>query len=71
MTTDVWKMAFMQALNHEVQFEIGLNNKPFPVGYSSSRLTVPEMNDLIEYIYWYGAQHGVEFSENPNEANAA
>ena len=60
---EVWKCIFMAALSHEVSFEMGLDNKPFPVGFQSSRLTKAQMSELIEFISAYGAQHNVKWSE--------
>lgn len=60
MTTDMWKAAFMHSLGHEIIWQPGLDGgTPFPAGYRSSRLTVAQMCDLIEFIYEYGARHGV------------
>lgn len=70
MTPDVWKAVFMQACSHEVAFEIGLDGKPFPIGFRSSRLTVAEMADLITFMLEYGDRHGVVWSE-PKERKAA
>lgn len=61
---EVWKCIFMAAAGHEVAFEMGLDNRPFPVGFQSSKMTKAQMSDLIEYIYSYGAQHNVKWSEN-------
>jgi hypothetical protein len=69
-STDLWKCLFMEACGHEVQFMEGLNGRPFPVGHQSSKLTVPQMRDLIEFIYAWGSENGVQFSEKP-ERNAA
>lgn len=63
MTPDLWKPVFMQALGHEVQFIMGLDNLPFPVGFRSSHLSKEQMSDLIEFIYEYGARHGVRWTE--------
>lgn len=60
---EVWKCIFMAALSHEVSFEMGLDNKPFPVGFQSSRLTKAQMSELIEFISAYGAQHNVKWSD--------
>ena len=60
---DVWKAIFMQACGHEQQFEAGLDGRPFPMGFRSSRLSKAEMSDMIERIYAYGAEHGVAWSE--------
>jgi hypothetical protein len=62
-TPEVWKALFMSACGHAVQFEEGLDGYPFPVGFRSSRLNKAQMSDLIEFIYAYGSQHGVVWSE--------
>lgn len=60
---EVWKCLFMQACGHEVTFEHGLDGRPFPLGFHSSKLTKAQMSDLIEFIYSYGAKHGVRWSD--------
>jgi hypothetical protein len=40
------------------------------VGHSSSKLTVSEMSELIEFIFAWGSENGVTFSDKP-ERNAA
>jgi hypothetical protein len=68
-TPEVWKCLFMAACGHTVRFEIGLDNKPFPIGFSSSRLTKSEFADLITVVQEYGDRHCVIWSEpNPYEA---
>lgn len=62
-TPETWKALFMSALGHETRFEMGLDDRPFPVGFSTSRLTKQQMSDLIESIYAFGALHGVKWSE--------
>lgn len=64
-TPDVWKALFMQACDYAQHFELGLDGKPFPLGFRSSKLTVPQMADLITFIAEYGDRHGVTWS---NEA---
>lgn len=64
LPTEVWKCLFMSACGHSVRFEPGLDgNGVVPMGFRSSRLTKPEMSDLIECIYEYGTRHGVAWSE--------
>lgn len=58
-TPEVWKCLFMSACGHAVQFEMGLDGKPFPVGFRSSRLTKAQFSDLIEFIYSWCAEKGV------------
>lgn len=63
-TPDVWKVIFMHDLNHEMHFEIGLDGRPFPMGYRSSRLTVAQMADLITFIQQWGDANGVAWTKD-------
>ena len=63
-TPDDWKCIFMRALDYEVRFILGLDNNPFPVGFRSSKMTVEQMNEMIEYIYWFTAKYEVPLSLN-------
>lgn len=63
LTPDDWKAVFMNACGWEVQFIEGLDGRPFPQGFRSSRLTKRQMADLINFIGSYGAQHGVIWSD--------
>lgn len=67
-TPDDWKHWVMHACGFECQFEIGLDGRPFPVGFRSSKLTVKQMADLIEWMYAYGAEHGVQWREPEGKA---
>lgn len=61
---ETWKAAFMHFLGHQVMFADGLDGTgPFPIGFRTSRLTVRQMVDLIDCIYAYGTEHGVEWRE--------
>ena len=61
---DLWKAVFMNALKHEVKFIEGIDGgTPFPVGFRTSKLSKPQMGDLITFIYEYGDRHGVIWSE--------
>jgi hypothetical protein len=71
LTTDKWKALFMDAIGIPADWEPGINGGVVNVGYRSSRLTKEQMSEMIEQIYAYGAEHGVEWSEPRQEANAA
>lgn len=58
-TPEVWKELFCHACGHAVQFEMGLNGQPFPVGFRTSRMSKAEMTDLIEFILSWCAEHDV------------
>jgi hypothetical protein len=68
LTTDKWKALFMDAIGIPADWEPGINGGVVNVGYRSSRLTKEQMGDLIEQMYAYGAEHGVEWSE-PHHRN--
>jgi hypothetical protein len=70
-TPEVWKCLFMSACGHAVQFETGLDGKPFPVGFSSSRMTKAQMSDLMEFVAAWGAERGVVWSEPEPQERAA
>lgn len=63
MTPERWKAVFLQSFGHQVQFENDLEGRPFPIGHSSSALSVSEMRDLMEFISAWGAQNGVRWTE--------
>ena len=62
-TPDVWKALFMQACDYAQHFELGLDGKPFPMGFRSSKLTVPQMADLITFIQQWGDANGVAWAK--------
>lgn len=61
-TPDDWKAIFMNACGWECQFIEGLDGRPFPQGFRSSRMTVAQMSAMIEYMTAWGAENGVHFS---------
>lgn len=61
---DKWKVLFLHALGQEVEFLPALDNESWiPYGQQSSRLSVKEMTELIDYIAAWGAQNGVTFND--------
>lgn len=65
------KMRFLNALGVEMRFLPTLEGQGvFPVGLRSSTLTKEQFSGLIELLYKYGAEHGVQWSE-PQERKAA
>jgi NinB protein len=62
-TPEVWKCLFMHAMGHSSRFEMGLNNEPFPMGFSSSQLNKNQMGDLMTFMEAWGAEQGVQFRE--------
>lgn len=63
-TPEVWKCAFMHVLGHQVRFCEGLDGSgPFPMGFSTSKLSVAQMADLITVVQEYGDRHEVVWSD--------
>jgi NinB protein len=63
---DDWKAIFMRALGYPIKFLPTLEGDDFfPYMYSSRKLTVKQMNELIELILAEGAQRGVVFRDMP------
>lgn len=63
-TPDQWKVLFMHACGREVQFIPALDNSTFiPWGQSSSDLSKEEMTDLIEFLFSWGSENGVVWTD--------
>lgn len=66
---DDWKLIFLDALKRELRMVPNLDGTGFVnLGRSSSDLTKSEMSDLIELIAMFGAQNGVTFHDDQEEA---
>lgn len=64
-TTDQWKVIFLHALGQEIQLLPSLDGTSFvPWGQSSSDLTKDEMTGLIELMFKFGAENGVQFQDD-------
>ncbi|MET3924557.1 recombination protein NinB [Devosia sp. 2618] len=62
---DQWKVIFLHALGQEIQLLPSLDGRTFvPWGQSSSDLTKDEMTGLIELMFKFGAEHGVQFQDD-------
>jgi len=62
-TAEDWKHIFMNAAGWDVMFLPGLDGRPFPAGWKTSRMNKRQMSSLIEFIFAYGDTHGVAWSE--------
>jgi hypothetical protein len=62
LSTEDWKLIFLDALKRELRMVPNLDGSGFVnLGRSSSDLSKAEMADLIEVIHQFGANHGVSF----------
>jgi hypothetical protein len=67
---ETWKAIMLRSLGYEVRFEHDVYGNIFPLGLKTSSLTVKQMAELIEFIYSFGAEQGVVWSE-PMDVRAA
>ena len=61
---EAWKLLALAALGKEVRMAPALHgNGLVPLGISTRRLPKPEMSDLIESLFAFGAERGVIWSD--------
>ena len=61
---DDWKVIFLTALGKELRLAPSLMGTGFiPLSTSSSRLSKAEMSDLFEFIFSWGAENGIVWSD--------
>lgn len=66
LTAENWKDMCTAALKRQ-QVVPGIDGGFVVLGTSTRKMTKVEMNELIEFIYAFGTEHGVEFAEAPIE----
>jgi hypothetical protein len=62
-TPEEWKLLVMHAAGYECQFMEGLDGRPFPIGFRSSRLSVKQMTLLMVWMSAYGDEQGITWTE--------
>lgn len=68
-TPDQWKVIFMAACGREFAFIPSLDGSTFiPWGQSSSDLSKAEMTNLIEFMFAWGAENGMVWSDPTERA---
>lgn len=68
MIPEEWKCVFMAAAGWECQFVEGLDGRPFPMGFRSSKLTKKQMSDLLDFILAWGAENGIRWTHEREAA---
>lgn len=68
---DDWKTIVSAGLERHQRIAKGIDGGFVLLGKRTSRMTKTEMSELIELIYAFGAQQGVEWSNPANDAVAA
>jgi hypothetical protein len=70
LTAENWKDVCTAALKKQ-QVVPGIEGGFVVLGTSTRRMTKVEMSELIDFIYYFGSQHGVEFGEQRIEETSA
>ena len=60
-----WKQILTAGVKRHQRVAAGVDGGFVMLGSSTSRMTKPEMTELIEFIKWFGAEHGVTWSGEP------
>ena len=60
---ETWKFILMRALGYECQFELDLDGRPFPTGFSSKDMGKRKTSTFIEFLYAFGAEHNVIWTD--------
>lgn len=64
MIPNDWKKLFLSGLNSEMRMVPNLDGTGFVnLGSSSSDLSLEEMSNMIELLFKFGAERGIEFQE--------
>ena len=58
-----WKNIMTATVRQEVRMAAGINGGFVLLGVSTRRMTVAELGELIEFMYSFGADRGVKWSE--------
>lgn len=58
-----WKALMTAAARQEVRMAAGVNGGVVMLGVSTKRMTVAELGDVIEFMYAFGAERDVRWSE--------
>lgn len=63
LSPEDWKDVLTASLRH-CRVVPGIDKGTFvPLGMRTSQMTMPEMSELLELIYAFGAEHGVNFTD--------
>lgn len=62
LSPDDWKNVITASLTEENRMALGINGGFVMLGKSTSRMTIKEMTEVIEFAHAFGAERGVRWS---------
>lgn len=63
LTPDDWKDILTAGLHKSQRVAQGVDGGFVMLGQRTSKMTVPQMVELLEFVMWFGAEKGVRWSE--------
>lgn len=70
--TETWKCLVMDDCGFKPKWRPSLDGQSMVnTGYRSSKLTKDKMSEMIERMYAFGAEHGIEWSDEKDIRNVA
>lgn len=70
LSADEWKDVFTASLHQEQRIARGIRGGFVMLGKSTSRMSVDQMTQMIEFIYSFLAEQGVVVDEQPFDTEA-
>lgn len=67
LDSEDWKSLITAAARQETRVAAGLNGGAVMLGVSTRKMTTQQMADVIEYLYAFGAEKGVKWSERASQ----
>lgn len=62
LSPDDWKNVITASLTEENRMALGINGGFVMLGKSTSRMTIKEMTEVIEFAHAFGSERGVKWS---------
>lgn len=67
LDSEDWKSLITAAARQETRVAAGLSGGAVMLGVSTRKMTTQQMADVIEYLYSFGADKGVKWSERASQ----
>lgn len=66
MSPDDWKDVLTAGLKRHAKLAQGIDGGVVMLGCRTSKMSVRELAELIEFIYWFGSENSVKWTEHKN-----
>lgn len=66
LSSEDWKDVLSSGLHKEQRIAQGIEGGFVLLGLRTSKMTKAQMSELIEFIYWFGAEKNIKFGAAPS-----